>query len=101
MRSSNRNVQREEKEDRENMTMYYQIRVKGHLDKKWREWFEPLAITNVENGEALLVGELVDQAALYGVLIRVRDLGLPLIAVHQAHGSRGDGNCDDVTPGEE
>ena len=59
----------------------YEIRVKGHLDPHWSEWFEGLAITNLENGEAVLSGEIVDQAALHGVLSKVRDLNLPLIAV--------------------
>ena len=61
--------------------MYYEIRVKGHLDELWAERFDPLVVTNIENGEAVLTGELLDQAALQGVLIRVRDLGLPLLAV--------------------
>lgn len=70
--------------------MYYRIRVKGHLDQRWAEWFEPLTIANVENGEAVLVGDLVDQAALYGVLARVRDLGLPLVEVRQTAVETGD-----------
>ena len=59
----------------------YQIRVKGHLDQCWSDWFEGFTITNVENGEAILSGTIVDQAALHGVLMKVRDLGLPLLAV--------------------
>ena len=59
----------------------YEIRVKGHLDGRWSEWFDGLTIANVENGDALLSGEIVDQSALHGVLAKVRDLGLPLIAV--------------------
>ena len=59
----------------------YEIWVKGHLDGRWSEWFDVLQITNLENGEALLSGEIVDQAALHGVLAKVRDLGLPLVAV--------------------
>jgi hypothetical protein len=59
----------------------YEIRVKGHLEGRWSEWFDGLEITNLENGEALLSGEIVDQAALHGVLAKVRDLGLPLVAV--------------------
>ncbi len=59
----------------------YEIRVKGHLEDHWSEWFDGLEITNLENGEALLSGEIVDQAALHGVLIKIRDLGLPLLAV--------------------
>ncbi len=61
----------------------YEIRVQGHLDGHWSEWFDGLAITNLENGEALLSGDIVDQAALHGVLARARDLGLPLLAVVQ------------------
>ena len=59
----------------------YDIRVKGHLDGRWSEWFNGLEITNLENGEAMLFGDIVDQAALHGVLAKVRDLGMPLIAV--------------------
>ena len=59
----------------------YEMRVKGHLDTHWTAWFAGLEITNLENGEAVLSGEIVDQAALHGVLAKVRDLGLPLIAV--------------------
>jgi hypothetical protein len=59
----------------------YEIRVKGHLDRRWSEWFDGLAIANVEDGDALLSGEIIDQSALHGVLNKVRDLGVPLIAV--------------------
>jgi len=59
----------------------YEIRVKGHLDRRWSEWFDGLEVRNQENGEAVLIGEIVDQAALHGVLNKVRDLGLPLISV--------------------
>jgi hypothetical protein len=59
----------------------YEIRVRGHLGGRWSEWFDGLQITNLENGEALLSGEIVDQAELHGVLAKVRDLGLPLLAV--------------------
>ena len=62
----------------------YEIQVKGHLDGRWSEWFDGLQITNLENGEALLSGHIVDQSALHGVLTRVRDLGLPLVAVRSA-----------------
>jgi hypothetical protein len=62
----------------------YEIRVKGHLDGRWSEWFDGLQITNLDNGEALLSGDIVDQAALHGMLNKVRDLGLPLLAVRSA-----------------
>ena len=68
----------------------YEIRVKGHLDGRWSEWFEGLEITNLESGEALLSGEIVDQAALHGLLSKVRDLNLPLIAVRTVDLARQD-----------
>ena len=61
---------------------YYQIKVKGHLDSAWADWFEGLAITNLDTGEALLSGSLPDQAALHGVLDRISGLGMPLISVN-------------------
>lgn len=60
----------------------YEIRVKGHLDSYWQEWFQGLTITNEENGEALLSGLVADQAALYGILTRIHHLGLLLLALH-------------------
>ena len=63
------------------MPTYYQIKIKGHLEDRWSDWFDNLTITNVANGEAILSGPLPDQAALHGVLIKIRDLGLPLVAV--------------------
>ena len=63
------------------MPTAYAITVKGHLPDHWSAWFEGLTITNGANGEAVLTGPLVDQAALHGVLIKIRDLGLPLLAV--------------------
>jgi len=59
----------------------YEIRLKGHLDQRWADRFDGLTITLVDNGETRLTGPVVDQAALHGLLRRVRDLGLPLIAV--------------------
>jgi len=59
----------------------YEIRLKGHLDDKWVDWFEGLTITRADNGETVLHGPLVDQAALHGLLRKVRDLGLPLLSV--------------------
>jgi hypothetical protein len=61
--------------------MVYQIRIKGHLDRQWTDWFEGLAITLEDNGETLLTGPVVDQAALYGVLRKVRDVAIPLLSV--------------------
>lgn len=59
----------------------YEIRIKGHLDNRWADWFDGLTITREENGETRLTGHGIDQAALHGLLRKVRDLGLPLIAV--------------------
>ena len=61
--------------------MLYQIRVEGHLARDWADWFDGLSVSLDPDGDTVLTGPLVDQAALYGVLRRVRDLGLPLIAV--------------------
>jgi hypothetical protein len=60
--------------------MVYQIRVKGHLGPEWTEWFEGLTITLEDDGDTLLTGPVVDQAALHGLLRKVRDLGMPLIS---------------------
>jgi len=60
------------------------ITVKGHLDQRWSEWFEGLTIIHQENGQTMLAGQLPDQAALHGALIKVRDLGLTLVAVQCA-----------------
>jgi hypothetical protein len=63
------------------MATEYYIRLKGHLDQHWSAWFDNLTISNEATGEAILSGPLPDQAALHGVLIKIRDLGLPLLAV--------------------
>lgn len=63
--------------------LVYQIRVQGHLGPQWAEWFDGLTITLDENGDTLFMGPVADQAALYSLLRKVRDLGLPLIAVHR------------------
>ncbi|MBN1221473.1 MAG: hypothetical protein JXM69_21310 [Anaerolineae bacterium] len=62
--------------------MYCEIRVKGHLSKQWSAWFGGLQIENQPDGQAVLSGPLLDQAALYGVLNRMRDLGLALVSVN-------------------
>jgi hypothetical protein len=61
----------------------YQIRLEGQLGSQWTDWFGGLAITPAEDGQTLLTGPVVDQAALYGLLKKVRDLGMPLISVNQ------------------
>jgi len=59
----------------------YQIKIKGHLGRHWTDWFGGLTITLEEDGDTLLTGPVVDQAALHGLLKKVRDLGMPLISV--------------------
>jgi hypothetical protein len=60
---------------------HYEIPVRGHLDEHWTDWFGGLTLTLQDNGDTLLAGPVVDQAALHGLLRKVRDLGLPLLAV--------------------
>jgi hypothetical protein len=75
----------------------YQIRIKGHLGAQWTDWFGGLTITLEDNGDTLLTGLVVDQAALHGLLKKVRDLGMPLLSVnrvqfhetHQRHSQKG------------
>lgn len=64
--------------------LIYQIRIKGHLDHRWRGWFENATINMEENGDTLLTCPVVDQAALHGLLKKVRDFGMTLISVNQA-----------------
>lgn len=59
----------------------YEIRIKGHVDDRWADWFGGLTITLEDNGETLLSGQILDQSALHGILRMVRDLGMPLLSV--------------------
>jgi hypothetical protein len=59
----------------------YEIRLKGHLDQRWAAWFDGLSLTHESDGTTVIHGPVVDQAALHGVLQKVRDLGLPLVSV--------------------
>jgi hypothetical protein len=68
----------------------YQIRIKGHLGPQWIDWFNGLTITIEENGNTLLTGEVVDQAALHGILKKVRDLGMPLLSVNSVDSTQAD-----------
>jgi hypothetical protein len=84
--------------------LVYQIRLMGHLGSQWTDWFDGMKITLEEDGDTLLTGPVVDQAALYGLLKKVRDLGMPLVSVSPLeHGSsttlplrglRGTGQAD-------
>ncbi len=76
-------------------SLIYQIRIKRHLDRKWTDWFSGLSITSLDNGETLLTGPVLDQAALHGLLRKVRDVSLPLVAVIRIEPEQADG--PDVT----
>ena len=69
----------------------YAIRLKGHLDDRWAAWFDGLTLTREDDGTTLLAGPVVDQAALFGLLRRVRDLGLPLVSVLQVEPTQATG----------
>ena len=74
--------------------LVYQIRIEGHLGREWADWFEGLAITALDNGETLLTGPVIDQAALHGLLKKVRDLGMPLVSVNR--GKPGQADVSDI-----
>jgi hypothetical protein len=74
--------------------MVFQIRIKGHLGDPWTDCFGSLAITLEENGDTLLTGPVVDQAELHGLLKKVRDLGMPLVSVHQVEPGKQDKPTD-------
>lgn len=67
--------------DRHDEPTLYEIRIKGHLDDRWAEWFDGLSFTHQSDGTTILAGPVIDQAALHGVLRKVRDLALPLVSV--------------------
>jgi hypothetical protein len=68
----------------------YEIRLKGHLSNRWADWFEGLTITLEDQGDTLLTGPVIDQAALHGLLKRVRDLGMPLVSVSPVEPGQAD-----------
>ena len=61
----------------------YQIKLKGHLNQSWADWFEEMTLTHESDGTTTLTGKIIDQSALHGLLKKIRDLGLPLISVNQ------------------
>jgi hypothetical protein len=75
-------------------TERYEIRLKGHLDNRWSDWFSGLTVTALDNGETLLAGPVIDQTALHSVLRKVRDLGLPLLSVLRIAPTPADGPDD-------
>ena len=76
------------------MAEYYEIRIKGHLDPRWSDWFAGLKLTHLEGDETLLSGTLPDQGALHGLLERIRDLNLKMISVTSAGTSPRPSNDD-------
>ncbi len=74
--------------------LVYQIRIQGHLGRQWTDWFVGLTITLEDNGDTLLTGPVVDQAALHGLLKKVRDVGMPLVSVNR--GKPGQADVSDI-----
>lgn len=70
-------------DENQNQQPCYEIRLKGHLESQWTIWFEGLTIKLEDNGDTLLTGPVIDQAALHGLLKKVRDLGMPLVSVNR------------------
>jgi hypothetical protein len=92
--------ERSPKSDADQPTVY-QIRIKGHLSHQWADWFEGLTITREDNGDTLLTGPVADQAALHGLLKKVRDLGMPLVSVNRIESGPADAaqpTASDVKP---
>ena len=79
------------------MLEYYEIKVKGHLDQRWSEWFASLELTHLEDDETLLAGPLPDQAALHSLLERIRDLNLKLVSVNCGKPSPSCSNGQEIT----
>jgi hypothetical protein len=75
----------------------YEIRVQGHLDARWADWVDGLAFTHEGDGTTTLTGPLVDQAALHGVLTRIRDLGLPLVSLRRVCPDRDASDASDAS----
>ena len=76
--SNNRSSKTDSRQPRD-----YQIRIEGHLDQQWTDWFEGLTIALEEDGNTLLTGPVVDQAALHGLLKKIRDLGIVLVSINR------------------
>ena len=74
----------------------YEIRLTGHLDARWTAWFDGLTVSHPSDGITVISGPVTDQAALHGLLQRVRDLGLPLVSVRQLEADQPDGTTTDA-----
>ena len=85
-------IQREASEKAQ--PLVYQIRIEGHLGREWTDWFGGLTLTLEDNGDTLLTGPVIDQAALHGLLKKVRDLGMPLVSVNR--GKPGQADVSDI-----
>lgn len=72
----------------------YEIRIRGHLDDRWTGWFEGLTLIQEKNGDTLISGQVIDQAALFGLLRKVREMGMPLVSVNRVSTSRADPSSD-------
>jgi hypothetical protein len=79
----------------------YQIRLKGHLGPQWAAYFDGFTLTNSEHGEALLTGVITDQAALHGILAKIRDMGLPLLSVNRLASGEASDDADSEPRGQE
>ena len=77
-------------QSRRDLPRIYEIRIDGHLGSQWSDWFDGLTITLEDDGQTLLTGRVVDQAALHGLLKKLRDLGLPLLSVNRVESGQVD-----------
>lgn len=75
-------------DSRKASSLQYEIRLQGHLDARWSPWFDGLSLTNESDGTTVISGPVVDQAALHGLLQKLRDVGMPLISVTQVRPHR-------------
>jgi hypothetical protein len=72
----------------------YEIKIEGHLSETWSDWFEGLTFQHGTDGTTVLAGEIIDQAALHGLLKKIRDLGMPLLSVNRVHQETGETGKD-------
>ena len=79
-------------------TGLYEIRLRGHLDTRWAAWFDGLSLTHQPDGTTVIHGDIPDQAALHGLLQKVRDIGLPLVSVSHVEPDRADPANETSTP---